>query len=92
MMKENQLAGVLYADFTDMKDNYGYGVRTLVNQLQNGNLEEIGEFGWSGALGSYLLMDPKRKLTVVYAVQASPGPNGYLHERLRNVIYRSLDD
>ena len=46
-------------------DDYGYGlgVRTRLRPTPWGL--GVGEFGWDGAVGTYLMMDPARHITVV---------------------------
>lgn len=46
---------------------YGYalGVRTLIEK-KNGIRSHLGEFGWGGAAGGYLLIDPEVRLSIVY--------------------------
>ena len=50
-------------------EGYGYalGVRTLVNKSA-GAKSPLGEFGWDGAAGSYILMDPENHLSIFFAM------------------------
>ena len=69
---------------------YGLGVRTLISRSAAGSLSSLGEFGWDGAKGVYLLIDPSRKLSVTYAEHR--GEDKYLVQpRLRNLVYACLD-
>ena len=65
---------------------YGLGVRTLIDRaaVSNGNL---GEFGWGGAAGATVLVDPEFKLSVFYAHHMLNPQEDYYQPRLRNVIY-----
>lgn len=69
---------------------YGLGVRTLVDPAEGGVNGTVGEFGWSGMAGSYVLMDPEKQLTVVYMQQLVPSMEEEIHPRLRNIIYGCL--
>ncbi len=70
---------------------YGLGVRTLVNK-DNGQRSPLGEFGWDGAAGAYVLMDTKNKLSVFYATHLLrwPARLGTLHAPIRDLTYECL--
>ncbi len=77
-------------DFAQMKPraySYGFGVRTLTRQVGN---VPVGEFGWDGAAGSYVLIDPSRKLSLVYMQHVLEHPRCFteLHIELRDTLYR----
>jgi len=44
---------------------YGLGVSVLMNPAQKGNVGSVGEFGWSGAASTHVLLDPKEDLVAV---------------------------
>jgi len=69
---------------------YGLGVRTMVDKATGGSSSSLGEFGWSGMAGTYVLIDPAYDLTYVYAQQLIPSKEEYVAPRLRNVIYGCL--
>ncbi len=69
---------------------YGLGVRTLVDPALGGINSSIGEFGWSGLAGTWVLIDPKEKLSAVYMQQMLPNFEAYHQPRLRAVIYGAL--
>lgn len=70
---------------------YGLGVRTLVSK-DNGQKSPIGEFGWDGACGCYVLMDTTNKLSIFFAtnlgnwVEAANCP----HAPIRDLTYEIL--
>lgn len=70
---------------------YGIGVRTLINNTDNGNLDSIGSFGWSGAAGTHVIMDPSEKLTMVYVQQRFPSNETDILPRLRATLYGAID-
>lgn len=70
---------------------YGLGVRTLIDK-SGGQRSSLGEFGWDGAAGSYVMIDPKYNLSLFFAmhVRAWPSMIGYGHIALRDFTYESL--
>ena len=70
---------------------YGLGVRTLVNK-DEGQRSSIGEFGWDGAAGSYIMMDPAEQVAVVYTqhVRNWPARWGSMHAPIRDAVYEAL--
>lgn len=68
---------------------YGLGVRTRVDASKNGN---IGEFGWDGAAGCYVLIDPKEKLSVFYSENIHNWPLMWkeIHLTLRDAVYEAI--
>ncbi|WP_186577228.1 serine hydrolase domain-containing protein [Aquibacillus kalidii] len=69
---------------------YGLGVRTMIDRAEGGANSSIGEFGWSGLAGTWVLIDPKEKLSAVYMQQMFPNFEAYQQPRLRSVIYSCL--
>ena len=70
---------------------YGYGVRTFMDPVRAGTLGSMGEFGWDGAAGSYVLIDPDKRLSVVFTKHLLNGQGGYVQRRLKDMIYSELD-
>lgn len=70
---------------------YGLGVRVLVDPALGGLNSSIGEFGWSGMLGTWVLIDPTEKLSAVYMQQMLPNLEAFHQPRLRSVIYGAID-
>lgn len=69
---------------------YGLGVRTHISNAGSGSLSPTGEFGWSGAAGSFAIIDPESQLTVMYAQHLVNNQEPYVHPRLKNIIYSCL--
>ncbi|WP_226669841.1 serine hydrolase domain-containing protein [Metabacillus litoralis] len=69
---------------------YGLGVRTLTDQAEGGINSSIGEFGWSGLAGTWVLIDPKENISAVYMQQMLPNFEAFHQPRLRSVIYGAL--
>ena len=70
---------------------YGLGVRTMVDPAAGGAPSPVGEFGWTGAAGAYMLMDPENELAMFYAHHMTNNQEDYTAPRLRNVLYSCLD-
>ena len=69
---------------------YGYGVRTLIDRSA-GQRSPLGEFGWDGAAGAYILMDPTNEISIVYMQQVMgwPGPLK-CHMPVRDLAYEAI--
>lgn len=94
LMATNHLSPQQHKDFNwSQMSGYGYGlgVRVMIDPAAGGINGSIGEFGWAGLAGSYLLIDPKEELSVVYMQQLLPSLEPFIHPRLRAAIYGALD-
>lgn len=69
---------------------YGLGVRTLIDKAASGSTGNIGEFGWGGAAGATVLVDPDINLSVFYAHHMLNPQESYYQPRLRNIVYTCL--
>ncbi len=72
---------------------YGLGVRTLIDRSE-GQKPPLGEFGWDGAAGAYLMVDVENGIGIAY-VQHVRGWNSIdlghpLHAPMRDGVYRAL--
>lgn len=93
LMRTNQLGPDQLNDFNwEQMVGYGYGlgVRTLLNPQVAETEAPIGEFGWSGAAGTYVLIDPSHNLSLFYAQHMLESLEPYVHPRLRNLLYTCL--
>ena len=70
---------------------YGLGVRTMIDRISGGSLSNIGEFGWGGAAGASVYIDPKIGLAAVYAKHTLNPREEYYQPRVRNVLYSCLE-
>ncbi|WP_188888806.1 serine hydrolase domain-containing protein [Paenibacillus radicis (ex Gao et al. 2016)] len=95
-MRINRLSPVAQQDFNrfggESKYGYGYGlgVRTMVNHEDNNSLSQNGEFGWDGARGCYVVIDPDAEVTLFYAQQENASPWYRYHGTIRNYAYASV--
>ncbi len=71
--------------------NYGLGVRVLTDRSY-GQRSHLGEFGWDGAAGAYVLIDPDAEVAIVYTQHVRNW--AYIHpERhgmLRDAFYEAM--
>ena len=70
---------------------YGLGVRSMYDKtIGSGSLSNYREFGWGGAAGASVFVDPEERLAVSYAHHMLNPQEAYYQPRLRNCIYSSL--
>ena len=71
---------------------YGLGVRTRLDQNE-GQRSPIGEFGWDGAAGSYVMCDDTNHLSIFFAMHVLSWPSciGSDHAVMRDMIYDILN-
>lgn len=79
--------------FTVVQGNdygYGLGVRTRLKPTEWGL--PVGEFGWDGAGGAYLMVDPVHEISVVVGMHVRAWPNCFLGEHLAIVkcVYEDM--
>jgi CubicO group peptidase (beta-lactamase class C family) len=91
LMATNHLGPQQLKDFNKPGYGYGLGVRVMIDPADGGSNSSIGEFGWAGLAGSWVLIDPKEQLSVVYMQQMLPSLYPYFQTRLRAVIYGALE-
>ncbi|WP_418421728.1 serine hydrolase domain-containing protein [Butyribacter intestini] len=76
----------------DTIKGYGYGnlMRVMMDVPASQSFGSEGEFGWDGWLGSYVAMDPKENLAIIYVIQKCGG-NGYRDiQVIRDIVYSAL--
>lgn len=94
LMRTNHLSEVQLKDFTNSYlagYGYGLGVRTLMSNAEGHSNGSVGEFGWTGMLGTYVSIDPKEGLSFVYMHQMDPNMEEYHHLRVRAVVNGCLE-
>ena len=71
--------------------SYALGVRTLVNK-DEGQRSPLGEFGWDGAAGSYIMADLDNGVSIAYLqhVRFWRGIAYTLHVPVRDYTYEAL--
>lgn len=70
---------------------YGLGVRTLIDRGR-GQRPPLGEFGWDGAAGSFLLCDDTNGVSAVFVTHVFgwTGIRPIFHAPFRDAVYESL--
>ena len=70
---------------------YAFGVRTMVDTTECKGAS-LGEFGWDGAAGSFVMIDPRNNLSLFFAthVLAWVYRIGRAHIPLRDLTYQCL--
>ena len=97
LMRTNHLSGGTLEGFYEYAKEhmpgygYGLGVRTMLDVTAGGSNGPVGEFGWGGATGNYVLIDPENELAVYYAQHMHNSKEPIIHRRLRNIIYACID-
>ena len=92
LMQTNMLTPELMPDFNwEQYRGYGYGlgVRTLITH-DTGSLSSIGEFGWAGAAGAYIMCDPTERLSVFCSRQMLNNKEQFITPILRNLVYEGM--
>jgi len=69
---------------------YGLGVRVMMNLSEGSSNGNVGEFGWGGAAGASVYIDPEIGLAAVYAKHTLNPREVYYQPRVRNAIYSDL--
>ena len=68
---------------------YGLGVSVLMSPAEKGNIGSVGEFGWSGAASTHVLIDPKEDLVALYCTQLMGGDFA-LRAEFATLLYQSI--
>ena len=73
-------------------EDYGYGLGVRVRQKTTDWGLSKGEFGWDGAAGSYVMVDPKKKISVFIGMHLRNWPAVFVGKHLEIVekIYREF--
>lgn len=93
MYQEEICVDDLKCDFTCVQGadySYGLGVRTRIRPTTWGL--DVGEFGWDGAAGTYLMVDPVKHVSVVVGMHIECWPTIFegKHLELVKQIYEEL--
>ena len=94
LMRSNHLNEEQLKDFRNSYlagYGYGLGVRTMMDIAEGHSNGSPGEFGWTGALGTYVSIDPSEKSSIVYMHQMLPNMEEYHHLRVRAVANGCLE-
>ena len=70
--------------------NYGFGVAVHTEPGVSGSLAPLGEFGWGGAAGSAVYVDPASHTAVFYAQHVMNAHEERVMAAMRNVVFGCL--
>ena len=93
LMRQNQLCPAALADFTNSYNagyGYGLGVRTMMDLAQGHSNASVGEFGWTGMMGTWTAIDPSEGASIVYMHNMLPNMEEYHHLRVRATAFGML--
>lgn len=95
MMRTGRLDAISHEDFRQnihMKGyTYGLGVRTMIDKEVSGSKSPIGEFGWDGAAGAYVLIDVENNIGIFYAQAVREKEMASeIHPRIRDLVYEAI--
>lgn len=80
-----------YMCYTGPGYGYGLGVRTLIDKSQ-GQRSPLGEFGWDGANGAFVIIDPENHLSFSFMQHIRNWPRlmGEFYAPIRDEVYDAL--
>lgn len=93
LMRTNMLNDTQMKEFTNTYlEGYGYGlgVRTMMD-IGGVSNSTPGEFGWTGAAGTWTSIDPENRFSAVYMHNTFPNNEEYHHMRVRAVAYGMIE-
>ena len=85
--------GIMQDDFaTTGKKGYRYGLGVRVLNDASTSRSPVGEFGWDGAAGAYVMIDPVNHISIFYAQHIIGFPKVYseVHPVIRDLVYEGL--
>lgn len=94
LMRKNRLTPEILPDLSWphlIGYGYGLGVRTMLDPKKGNARSPIGEFGWNGAAGCYLMIDPENELSVFYQQHLLSIKEPWFQPQLRNLVYDCLN-
>lgn len=68
---------------------YGLGVSVMVDTTEQGNLGSNGQFGWSGAASTHVIMDPEENMVSILLAQHRPVLLP-LQKQFQTLVYQAL--
>lgn len=97
LMRSNTLSPQVLDEFTNGWTNnvgygYGFGVRTKIDRVgRGGSLCSVGEFGWDGAAGFMVSIDPEKRIAIVYAQHMRDPHNDIIHPKIKNFVNQIIE-
>lgn len=91
----NRLCDDAWDDFVNHRlFGYGWGLcgRVHVDPIRSGSRTPVGEFGWDGMAGAFVLMDTENRIALYYGQHVIHcGIGAYsAHHTIKNMVYEAL--
>lgn len=95
LMKTNRLCDAALDDFVNRRMfGYGWGLcgRVHIDPVRSNSRTPVGEFGWDGAAGAFVLMDTENRIALYYGQHImNCGIAAYsVHHTVKNMVYEAL--
>ena len=62
----------------------------MSDRAAGGSLGPVGEFGWAGAAGTWIMCDTENRLCAVYGEVMLGSFEEIIHSKLRDIIYACI--
>ena len=95
MMGENRLCPDAINNFVGSRMyGYGWGLcgRAHIDPVMSGSRTPLGEFGWDGAAGAFVLVDPTNRIALYIGTHIFNAQYLYhiAHHQIKNMLYEAL--
>ena len=87
LMTTSHLGSIAY----NPGQGFGLGFYVVEDVGARGAPGSVGEFGWGGAYATKYWVDPQEKLVVVFMTQLLPSNNLDINDKLRALLYGSIE-
>ncbi len=85
-----QLASMGSAELPNQGFGYGLGMGVMLDRGLNGAMRSDGSYGWGGAAGTEMVIDPQEDMVLLIATQRLYAP--YPHSILfQNLVYQAVE-
>ena len=71
---------------------FGLGVRVMVDPGAANGYSSLGEYGWSGAANTHVVIDPRQELITLMMTQHWSAENHPPRSIVPNLVYQAIDD
>ncbi len=90
LMSSNQIASLTPRP-AGAPAGFGFGVQVGVAAADTAaGLYSPGQFGWGGAAGTHVIIDPRERLFALLLIQHSPGSEDGIQQKFSNIVYQAL--
>lgn len=90
LMASNQIAALTPRP-AGAPAGFGFGVQVGVASADTAaGLYSPGQFGWGGAAGTHVIIDPRERLFALLLLQHSPGSEDGIQQKFCNTVYQAL--